>query len=59
MGKIIKLLLVLGIVIAGVYVAVEYGSGGEKKRKAQTQGQREGMEVQEKYGFAPTGALTP
>lgn len=65
MGKLIKAVVVLVILGAGIALAVKYTSNAkndsgtptvspEKPQQDQPK-KKEGMQVQEKYGFAPVG----
>jgi flagellar basal body-associated protein FliL len=59
MGKLIKILVVLGLIVAGVVVAMQYAGQSEEadtqaKQNPQT-GQQPPIQPQEKYGFAPMG----
>jgi hypothetical protein len=56
MGKLVKVILVLAVLVAGVLLILQY-SGNSKSNSANTaqaeKKPKDGMQVQEKYGFAP------
>jgi len=59
MGKLIKTVFVLAIVVIGIVLAVQYAedsgdpdAGTQKQQKTDLE---DGMQPQEKYGFAPIG----
>lgn len=57
MGKLIKVIVVLALVVGAVLLVVYYssGTGGEDEtaRQDSERAEKEGVQVQEKYGFAP------
>ncbi len=56
MGKLIKILVVLGLLVAGVVVAMRYtGDSGESDTQTKQTESQPPMQPQEKYGFAPMG----
>jgi len=68
MAKLVKALVVLAVLVGGIAVAVHYSHASKSKSAAvvsdnkpdtaQTEKKKpkkEGMQVQEKYGFAPVG----
>jgi len=66
MAKLVKAIVVLAILVAGLAVVVHYAGGSKSKsgvtasdgqpKPAQTDKKpKEGIQPQEKYGFAPVG----
>lgn len=56
MGKIVKTLIVVGIIVGGVVLAIRLGSGTRDDTDRPENSQKtEVPQVQEKYGFAPIG----
>jgi flagellar basal body-associated protein FliL len=57
MGKLIKILVLLGLIVAGVVIAMQYtGESGTSETEAQQNQQAQPpIQPQEKYGFAPMG----
>ncbi len=64
MGKLIKVVVLLGILVAAVAVYVHYAKSGEDnktatnmpvQKKEPAKDGKGGIQVQEKYGFAPVG----
>ena len=56
MGKIVKTLIVVGLIVGGVVLAIQLGSGTRDDTERPKDPQKtEVPQVQEKYGFAPIG----
>jgi hypothetical protein len=67
MAKLVRALVVLAVLVGGIAVAVHYSNRSKAKSaavvsdnkpdtaQAEKKKPKEGMQVQEKYGFAPVG----
>ncbi len=58
MGKLIKLVVFLAVIVIGIVLAVQYTSDSAKPDAETPQQQTDkegGIQPQEKYGFAPIG----
>jgi hypothetical protein len=56
MGKLVKTLVILGLLVAGVVVAMRYtGDSGDSDPKTKQTESQPPMQPQERYGFAPMG----
>ncbi len=68
MGKLVRVVVLLGILVVGVVLYMKYAKSGSDaqqptggaaiqtaQKKEPAKGKESGMQVQEKYGFAPVG----
>lgn len=57
MGKLIKAIVILAVLVGAIAIAVHYASrgSGDTGTTQQQQAGEPKMQVQEKYGFAPVG----
>jgi len=56
MAKLIKIVVLLALIAGGIALAVHYASREKTdNRSQQPSAKKDGMQPQEKYGFAPLG----